>query len=658
MERKKIVLGRFPQSVVSDRELIVELNKIRETTSKGYLNYKGEEYVRQVFLDVGNKQVVTKEMRETATFHNGDKYIKGVTYYFKVEPIEWQVLSVSIKKYGKGSLVVADKVLYVRKFSNDTSDFSQSTIRNWLNVVFYNNAFNNDEKNKIIISKVENFSDNCGKRHKHQTTKDKIFILDYDDVTDESLDFPKFDGLDKDNYNPLDKPFIAERGVYTTDYCLAKNIGWGSMDPHNRFAGWFLRNGKNNEHMDRVGIVNSEGRCYSSVVPEYEEMGIRPAFIYDDGGNVEDFSQRDYGEYEDVENLENTYIKALTYLESNRRKEGILMLERICQKGYYSACEIIISEFQDKDNLKFFNAINKLAETREAKPLYYLSRCYLEGIGVNPNIEEGLNLLKLLSKQNYGEAQHFLGSLYLDGKHVSFNPHKAFELTEKATKNGYPIAYNNLGVMYVEGHGTKVNYKKAMYCFKNAIKANAHEAYVGISSLYRNGLGVNKNIKTANKYLEEGVKKGSGLAMGHLGMVLLQGDGVLTDEEKGFELIKQSALAGEHISQNNLAYFYQNGIGTEKDLEKSFYWQEKAAHSPIAEFSFRLGKMYMEGIGVEENPQKAFELMKKVAHQNHVEGILYLSILYKLGKGVIMDKDKYAYWYDKYLELVKNVKNK
>ena len=65
------------------------------------------------------------------------------------EEIEWLVLA-----------IVDQKALLVSKYGLDTKPFNEirkeitwenSTIRNWLNNEFYNNAFSSSEKNKIII---------------------------------------------------------------------------------------------------------------------------------------------------------------------------------------------------------------------------------------------------------------------------------------------------------------------------------------------------------------------------------------------------------------------------------------------------------------------------------------------------------------------------
>ena len=62
--RPYLNFGRYPQTVVSDENLIKELEKITETNSLGYIEYNGEEY----------KKLVAEPYRlEKSIFKNGDK---------------------------------------------------------------------------------------------------------------------------------------------------------------------------------------------------------------------------------------------------------------------------------------------------------------------------------------------------------------------------------------------------------------------------------------------------------------------------------------------------------------------------------------------------------------------------------------------------------
>lgn len=107
------------------------------------------------------------------------------------EPIEWIV----IDKQGNKALLLSKKIL-INKSYNDKLEkvvWEKSSLRQWLNTSFYNEAFNDEEKNQIVNSKIEN-NNNIEKGLNSPNgnfdvnidagndTEDKIFILSKDEV--------------------------------------------------------------------------------------------------------------------------------------------------------------------------------------------------------------------------------------------------------------------------------------------------------------------------------------------------------------------------------------------------------------------------------------------------------------------------------------------
>lgn len=80
---KYIIFGKYPQSVVTDCEIIEKLEKITKENERGYLELEGNEY----------KKISSKPWSKVYTFKNGFNINSGYTYYFKVEPIVWKVLN-------------------------------------------------------------------------------------------------------------------------------------------------------------------------------------------------------------------------------------------------------------------------------------------------------------------------------------------------------------------------------------------------------------------------------------------------------------------------------------------------------------------------------------------------------------------------------------
>lgn len=92
----------------------------------------------------------------TATFSDGTTQTMGETYYFKVEPIVWDILSVDENGvaylFCKNSIDVytSEQVTYV---------FAESGLSEWLNNNFYNKAFTSAQQGIIQDTTIDEFTD-------------------------------------------------------------------------------------------------------------------------------------------------------------------------------------------------------------------------------------------------------------------------------------------------------------------------------------------------------------------------------------------------------------------------------------------------------------------------------------------------------------------
>lgn len=82
------------------------------------------------------------------------------------DPIEWRVLTVENNK----AFLLAERILDVRSFGNTTS-YTASEIKNWLDNTFYNTAFNEYERNAIVNT-----------WHMDTLSNDNVFLLNKDEL--------------------------------------------------------------------------------------------------------------------------------------------------------------------------------------------------------------------------------------------------------------------------------------------------------------------------------------------------------------------------------------------------------------------------------------------------------------------------------------------
>ena len=261
--RPYLNFGRYPQTVVSDENLIKELEKITETNSFGYIEYNGEEY----------KKHVADRFNSNSIFQNGNEVVEGKAYYFKVEPIKWRVLKASDGSYKLLSEYLLDTPQFYTLKNDRTingttiypNNYEYSNIRAWLNgyngtsygVEDYTNkgfidiAFTEKEKAIIKTTLVDNSVSSTGdstNKYACNNTYDKIYLLSYKEVTNTTYGFSSSYSYD------------SSREAKTTDYAVARYCWMWS----NGKGVWWLRSphdsGSNSSNYARS--VYSDGHIY------------------------------------------------------------------------------------------------------------------------------------------------------------------------------------------------------------------------------------------------------------------------------------------------------------------------------------------------------------------------------------------------------------
>lgn len=222
-----ISFGSYPQSLVTDGDIISELEHLKTVNSKGYIVFDDKEYARVRF----NYDGIVK-------FH-GNNYpiMKNKNYYFLVEKIKWLVLYDDEKK-----ILISDKVIdyypYNLKVHKvclgntiiDENEYYFSDIRKYLNDYFYELAFTKDEQQQIISPiNDNNFQD--------RVTLLSNEIIDYIEETNcQTSEFGAFIGCTEldEQYNvswwlkskgtsSLDVQVITNKGKQTSNYNCVKD---------------------------------------------------------------------------------------------------------------------------------------------------------------------------------------------------------------------------------------------------------------------------------------------------------------------------------------------------------------------------------------------------------------------------------------------------
>ena len=211
---KTVTYGLYPQTVLVDTDGFYDiLNTNADLQPNGWYRYNNEYYAK-VVTDPNEDFTHTK-------FDNGTTVSNETVYWFRCEPIEWNVLSNNDGVYCVVSSVLLDTHLYYHSsISSRTIDgqtvyannYKYSDIRTWLNEDFYGTAFvlGNDY---IQITTVDNSASTTASLDNVNVcsnTQDKVFLLSYQDYCNSSYGFSPDDNID------------SKRKCKTTDWAKAK----------------------------------------------------------------------------------------------------------------------------------------------------------------------------------------------------------------------------------------------------------------------------------------------------------------------------------------------------------------------------------------------------------------------------------------------------
>lgn len=256
---KTVTYGLYPQTNVNDPALISELDTLTAPESNGWYLYNNEYYAK-----VDANQYYTSSYR----FDNGTKIVNGTIYWFKCEPIVWNVLSNNDGVYYLLSSVLLDAQKYNLTFTEgiNACNYEYSSIRAWLNNDFYNSAFALGS-NHIQTTLVDNSTSTTGSSNNAyicNDTQDKVFLPSYRNYTNLSYGF----ATTKNSSNT--------RYCKTTDWARAKGAQCTSDSPNYYYNGDYWTRSPSGYNSSYVYVITDSGVIAHTEVYN-SGMSVRPA---------------------------------------------------------------------------------------------------------------------------------------------------------------------------------------------------------------------------------------------------------------------------------------------------------------------------------------------------------------------------------------------
>lgn len=183
-------------------------------------------------------------------------------------PIQWLIL----ERDGQNALLISKCGLDTKPYDTNENGttWEKSTIRMWLNAIFYNKAFNSAEQAIILTTSVDNNKEQCyssWSKNDGNNTQDKIFLLSYAEVK------KYFDVVYWKNAGPKEN---KKSRVAPTAYAIAQGAyidSDGKADDDNDI-GWWLRSP--GTYQDCAVNVNADGFHFNYSVLN-DSGTVRPA---------------------------------------------------------------------------------------------------------------------------------------------------------------------------------------------------------------------------------------------------------------------------------------------------------------------------------------------------------------------------------------------
>ena len=303
-----IYFGYWPQTCEKDENVVAKLNEIAgkpplprdKENPYNWESHEGTTYMWQKIVIYNGTKYLGVQMNEYRVSgidnlydditDNG--YYRLNVYWFKYEPIKWRILTTS----GSSAFIMSDIALDFfsmqpdRKSENRdglrasynnspgvpdgtyANNWEYSFIRSWLNETFYNEVFNDLQKEIIQTTRLDNsarscnpneypkyygYAENAGKNKyadQCNDTDDKIFLLSLRDVTTTAYGFNKDVKAEDPARNLKASDFAKFHGVsmgntqkdYVTWYTRSPSLAVGNQG----YTTFVL-------YRDNKGVINS-----------------------------------------------------------------------------------------------------------------------------------------------------------------------------------------------------------------------------------------------------------------------------------------------------------------------------------------------------------------------------------------------------------------
>lgn len=197
------------------------------------------------------------------------------------------------------------------------------------------------------------------------------------------------------------------------------------------------------------------------------------------------------------------YTAALPYLQSTSKAGSLISL---CLLGYMYTNGLGV----ERDMEIGLNLYNKAVSNNYPPAMVSMGELHLAGNGVKADSIKAYNYFKKAADLEYKEAEFLVSCCKRYGIGTEVNQQEAFDYAKKAAIHG--AQYEWLADMYYEGYGTEIDYSQAYQWYNQPDYKYPDEAQLRLAIMLAEGKGVSKNLEEAKVIIENLKSEGSQVA--------------------------------------------------------------------------------------------------------------------------------------------------
>lgn len=275
---------------------------------------------------------------------------------------------------------------------------------------------------------------------------------------------------------------------------------------------------------------------------------------------------------------------------------------------------------------------------------YRVGRMYLDGTGVEKDIEKGIEYLK---QSDSPFADYTLGSLYYRGEAVEQDFRLAYDYFNKACsiegQKPIPFALYNMAEMTENNlidepeYNADDLYRLAFEGFVSADNSDPNDMIeYRIAKMLLDGKGTEPNQDEAEQYLQLSSLKGNTFAQTRLASLYLE-SGDAENTGLAMRLLETAANNDNDNAMYQYAKLLLDSTSADYDQEKGMQYLRMAVdkNNPFAQF--KMGKILLDETLPYYNVKEGIQLLEKSAEQNNQFAQYSLGSLYLRGEQIEQD---------------------